>query len=335
MIKSSAFKTIVKLVISAGLLFFLFKKISLESIVDVLRTMDPRVLAGAVTVFFVSNLVGSWQWHLLLRSSGLRLSFLQSFRVYFVGLFFNNFLPANIGGDVVKVYDVSRGGNSVYQVIGVTVLDRLIGIFALCVLAFGSVVYLMQTTALESLGTYLIIFLCFLLPPMAFYFVEPLGRLLRRIVGSMRSLSMDKRGTSILDVMGEFKKRRGFVSRVVVLAVFVQSLRVLTHVLVGMALGVHLSATVLALFFVFIPLLSLAMIPPITINGLGIREGLGVLLFSQAGIARADAFTLEFLTYLISVAVSLLGLVFFLARRPAGVSAKGPSEHDLAVDRDP
>jgi hypothetical protein len=57
------------------------------------------------------------------------------------------------------------------------------------------------------------------------------------------------------------------------------------------------------------------MIPPITINGLGIREGLGILLFAEAGILAADAFVIEFGTYLISVAVSLLGFAFFLARR--------------------
>jgi hypothetical protein len=56
------------------------------------------------------------------------------------------------------------------------------------------------------------------------------------------------------------------------------------------------------------------MIPPITINGLGIREGLGILLLSQVGIGRTDAFTVEFLTYVVSVLVSLLGLVFFVVK---------------------
>jgi len=95
----------------------------------------------------------------------------------------------------------------------------------------------------------------------------------------------------------------------------IQALRVLTHVLVGMALGIALSRTTVAQFFVFIPVLSLAMIPPITINGLGIREGLGILLFAEAGIARGDAFVLEFTTYIIAVVVSLAGLVFFVSRR--------------------
>ena len=85
--------------------------------------------------------------------------------------------------------------------------------------------------------------------------------------------------------------------------------------LVGMALGISVDAIVLCQFFVFVPLLSLAMIPPITINGLGIREGLGIVLFAAAGIGRTDAFAMEFLTYIIAVAVSLVGLAFFVGRR--------------------
>jgi hypothetical protein len=57
------------------------------------------------------------------------------------------------------------------------------------------------------------------------------------------------------------------------------------------------------------------MIPPITINGLGIREGLGIVLFAAAGIARTDAFAMEFLTFIVSVAVSLIGLLFFVGKR--------------------
>jgi hypothetical protein len=101
-------------------------------------------------------------------------------------------------------------------------------------------------------------------------------------------------------------------------------MRVLTHVLVGMAIGIPMTPLTVAQFFVFIPLLSLAMIPPITINGLGIREGLGILLFAEAGIVRTDAFVLEFATYIISVVVSLLGFVFFLARKAGAAETVAP-----------
>jgi hypothetical protein len=66
------------------------------------------------------------------------------------------------------------------------------------------------------------------------------------------------------------------------------------------------------------------MIPPITINGLGIREGLGILLFAEAGIVRTDAFVMEFATYIISVVVSLLGFVFFIAPKVTSPTRVAP-----------
>jgi hypothetical protein len=131
----------------------------------------------------------------------------------------------------------------------------------------------------------------------------------------LRPFSLDRRASSILDHLSPFKGQRRLVTELVAFSAFIQALRVVTHVLVGMALGISIDAPVLCQFFVYIPLLSLAMIPPITINGLGIREGLGIVLFSAAGIAQAQTFAMEFLTFIISVAVSLVGLVFFVARR--------------------
>ncbi|MDH3214715.1 MAG: flippase-like domain-containing protein [Candidatus Krumholzibacteria bacterium] len=313
-LSSTVARLFLKVVVSTSLLIFLFSKISAESLLVHLHSMNRATIAVGILVFFASNLIGSFQWHLLLTASGVRLAFLQSFRFYFVGLFFNNFLPANIGGDVVKVHNVTRIGSSVYQVIAVTLLDRLLGIFSLCLLATGAVIGVMRFSPIDFLGIYFIIFVGCMAAPLGFYYCEPLSCRLRRLVASIRPLSLDKRGSSILDYMGEFKSRRLFVARLVLLSVVIQFLRVLTHVLVALGLGVHVDPAVFGLFFVFVPLLSLAMIPPITVNGLGVREGLGILLFAGAGIGRTDAFAIEFLTYIVSVLVSLLGVIFFLAR---------------------
>lgn len=294
---------------------FLLTKISFSSVVEQIGGLDPRVCALAVAVFFLSNVISSWQWHQLLVSSGVSLSFHRAFRFYFVGLFFNNFLPANIGGDAVKVYDVMRLGSSADQVIAVTLLDRLIGIFSLCLIASFCLLSLLKVHAFGALIGYLAIFVGCMTPVLGFYFIEPLGKFLRRLVGRMKPLSISERGTSILDNLGEFKSRKPLILKLILVSIVIQTLRVSTHILMAMALGVQLDTVAFMLFFVFVPLLSLAMIPPITINGLGIREALGILLFAQAGIGQTDAFTIEFLTYLVSVSVSLLGLIFFLVRR--------------------
>jgi uncharacterized protein (TIRG00374 family) len=308
-------KLTIKIVVSTGLMVFLLNKISVPEILKLIATIDLKVIATAAACFLLSNYLGSLQWHLLLDSSGIKLSFRQTFRFYFTGLFFNNFLPANVGGDAVKIYDVTKVGSSVYQVIAVTLLDRLLGIFSLCLLALLAAVYLIQSHGADTYSVYLLVFIACMIPGVGFYFFKPLGNVLRRTVTLIRPLSLDTRISSVLDHLGKFKGRKLLVSRLVCLSLIIQTLRVFTHVLVGLALGVTLDFIILCQFFVFVPLLSLAMIPPITINGLGIREGLGIILFANAGLAETDAFTMEFLTYVISVLVSLIGCGFFLSGR--------------------
>ena len=311
----SRHKLAVKIIVSSALMIFLLKRISIAELLNLVKTIDVSIFAAGIGVFFVSNILGSYQWHQLLNASGIKLSFTQTFRFYFVGLFFNNFLPANIGGDAVKVYDVTRIGTSVYQVIAVTLLDRLLGIFSLCLLAVAATLYLVRADGAGPYGAYLVIFVACMIPALGFYFFKPLGNLLRRLARSIRPLSLDVRLSSVLDYLGEFKGRKPLVAKLIGMSLIIQTLRVMTHVLIGVSLGVMLDFTVLCQFFVFVPLLSLAMIPPITINGLGIREALGIVLFASAGLGETDAFAMEFLTYGVSVLVSLVGFLFFVSRR--------------------
>jgi uncharacterized protein (TIRG00374 family) len=313
-ISGQAARLILKIIVSAGLLGFLLTKISTDQLLSLFETLDRRVIVAAMVVFLWSNILGSCQWHVLLRAGGVDIPYHKTIRVYFVGLFFNNFLPANIGGDAVKVYDVSRVGNSVFQVVAVTLLDRIIGIFALCLLASVAVLTLMNVTDLESGWLYLLIFLGCMTPVIGLYFFKPVSQFLRWAIGLLRPLSWDKGGSSILDHLGKFKARKSLILKLITLSLVIQSMRVCTHILVAVALGVYIDGLLAGAFFVFVPLLSLAMIPPITINGLGIREGLGILLLAQVGIGRTDAFAIEFLTYVISVIVSLLGLIFFVIK---------------------
>ena len=129
---------ILKIAVSVSLLVFLLTRISPDKLLRVLEGIHWAYLLLAVAIFFSSALLGSFQWHLLLGAGGIGLTFGKTFRLYFVGLFFNNFLPANVGGDAVKIYDVSKIGNDPYQVFAITLLDRVIGITGLCLLAIAS-----------------------------------------------------------------------------------------------------------------------------------------------------------------------------------------------------
>jgi uncharacterized protein (TIRG00374 family) len=317
---------LVKIAVSVGLIAFLFYKLSPASLLSSLVRVSPWHLVASTAVFFISIVMGACQWHLLLKAGGIVLPFPDTFKVYFVGIFFNNFLPAGVGGDAMKIYDVIRVGHDPYQVFAVTMLDRVIGITGLCVLALAASFILLPGARLHSLGLYIVIFAGCVAPVLALIMNRRLSRGVRSLFGRIRLWGIGVRFDAIFRRLGEFRRLRALLAQLTILAMGVQFLRVVTHVLVAQSLGIRISPLSFLQFFVFVPLLSLLMILPISINGLGVREGAGILLFTQIGFTKEQALLMELITYAIMVATSLLGGFYFLQRNLERRRATEPQE---------
>jgi hypothetical protein len=312
--------------VSVGLIVFLFYKLSPSNLLAHLAHLNPWRLVASTAIFFVSVIMGAYQWHLLLKAGGIALPFAKTFKVYFVGLFFNNFLPAGVGGDVMKIYDVSRVGNDPHQVFAVTMLDRVIGIAGLCLLALAASFLCLGATDLPNLRLYIVIFAGCVAPVLALILNKRLSRGVRKLFGRITLGGLGGRFDIIFRHLGEYRRLRLLLMKLTVLAMGVQFLRVLTHVIAAQSLGIAITPLSFLVFFVFVPLLSLIMILPISINGLGVREGMGILLFTQIGFSREQALLMELITYAIMVVVSILGGIFFFQRnisRPRESKAQG------------
>jgi len=320
------FMQLVKVAVSVGLIVFLFAKLSPARLLSHLESVRPEQLIVSTVIFFVSVVMGAGQWHLLLKAGGIVLPFAKTFKVYFVGIFFNNFLPAGVGGDVVKVYDVSRVGNDPYQVFAVTVLDRVIGIAGLCVLALVASFMLLAGPGLNNLHLYIVIFAGCVAPVLALILNKRLSRGVRKLFGKITLWGLGGRFDTIFRHLGEYRRLRLLLAQLTVLAMAVQFLRVVTHVLVAQSLGIAVTKLDFTQFFVFVPLLSLLMILPVSINGLGVREGAGILLFTQIGFSKEQALLMELITYAIMVVVSMLGGFFFFQRNFKRRRAAQPKE---------
>lgn len=305
---------ILKVAVSLGLILVLLSRISPGRLMAVMEETRPLELVLALIVFSLSGLLGSFQWHLLLRAGGITIPFTKTFRLYFVGLFFNNFLPANVGGDAVKIYDVSRIGNDPHQVFAITLLDRVIGITGLCLLAIAAAIGLQGRLNIPNLNIYILIFAGCIAPVIALAVNRRLSGVVKRMFANITWWGLGERFRAVFEHLGGFRRLRFLLLKLTLLAVGVQFLRVLTHVAVGGALGIPLSLERGLGFFVFVPLLGLLMVLPISINGLGVREGMGVILFTQIGLLEEQALLVEFITYVVMVVVSLLGGIFFLQR---------------------
>ena len=300
-----------KVILSLALFAFVVAKVSPGDIWATIRPADPGLLLLACALLFLSSLVGGWLWARLLQAQGVDIPFRKAASYYFVGLFFNNFLPSNIGGDIARISDASKHADHVSPVFSATLMDRLIGVLAIAFLAtlasFAAIdrfhlyaIYMMIVLVfLFALGLFLSIFHRRVLMAFEWPF---------RVIGAR---SIERSITRLLDDLHGYRHQGGALVTAIAASMLVQVGRILAHYLVGLALGVRVA---MGYYFLFVPVLAALISLPISMNGLGIREGAGVVLFQMSGMTKEQAFAVPFLTYLASVLISLIGGLIFVTR---------------------
>ena len=304
---------IFKVLLSFALFAYVVAKVSPGDIWATLRPAQPLVLAAAALLFLVSNLLGSWLWARLLRAQGVSIPYRKAASYYFVGLFFNNFLPSNIGGDIARISEASKHADDLGPVFSATLMDRLLGFLAISLVAVLASFATLDRFDLYAI--YLAIAVAFALALALFASIFHRG-LLEFVEWPFRALgarTVAERISGIMDDLHGYKSHAGTLVLTFAATTLVQICRILVHYLVGLAIGVRVAV---GYYFLFVPVLGALVSLPISLNGLGIREGAGVVLFRMAGMTGEQAFTVPFLTYLISVLISLLGGLIFVSRPP-------------------
>jgi len=302
-----------KILLSVLLFAYVIAKVSPRNVWSTMRAADPGLLVLAAGLFLLSSLIGSWLWARLLRAQGVTIPYPKAASYYFVGLFFNNFLPSNIGGDIARISDASKHAERVSSVFSATLMDRLIGVVAIGFLAVIASIAALHRVHLHAL--YAATFVVFLVAAALFASIFHRG-VLEAFERPFRAIGAGKVERAIgrlMDDLHGFRNQRGALAAAYVASTLVQISRIYVHDLVGLALGVRLSLTY---YFLFVPILAALISLPISLNGIGVREGAAVVLFQMAGLTREQAFSIPFLTYVISVLISLLGGLIFISRTP-------------------
>ncbi|GHV15973.1 hypothetical protein AGMMS49938_15380 [Fibrobacterales bacterium] len=305
---------ILKLLISAVLCFFIWRnivatpEIESENFAQILKNINGLYIFFAVFCIFLSYFSGCLQWKQLLVTQKISMTYGKLLKVYFVGSFFNNFMPGNVGGDIKKVYDIKQNSEeTVGAAVSATLLDRLCGLYILCAfaLAVGLAFFWRDSEQKYFLLPSLLIFLCFSLA-LAMLFSRRFGKL---IYGRLLPFF----GEKILHLhmrFQAFRTKRLFV-QLFLLSTLTQSLRILSHYFCGLAIGVNISVS---WYFYYIPLVAIVSALPISIGGFGPREFLAQNLFGRVGVGSMEAVIVQLLAYGANLAVSLFGAIEFLIR---------------------
>ncbi len=274
-------------------------------------------MSGTIGVALLAVVLSTVRWQQMLHALELPSGLPALLSHTLAGLFVSNFLPTTVGGDVVRATRLSANNGHRKVSAASVVLERLTGFVSLPLIAL---VALIIDPALLRLGTASHIALALTLGPLAavllFLAVAADPRLGARLGGS-RWL-----GLAMTVHLGLVRLRRHPASAIAVMAAALayQLTIVLTAWMAAHALGISVGWTAM---MAFMPVVAIAQAVPLSIGGLGLREGALVVLLGPLGVAASHAVALGLVLYGINMVVSLLGAPAFLvgSRRFAPVPA--------------
>jgi len=295
--------------VSVALVWWLLHRIGLKMIFGLVRNADPLWIAAGLLLFFLSHLLGSLQWKRLLESEEIHLSFRRVASCYFTGLFFNNFLIGGAGGDVFRMLDVGRRSKRGTGTVSSVLLDRMMGFLVMSGMTVLAVPVVMRMKDFGgTFWTPFIVMVAGWVFLLSFFFSKRFAKLFTWVIHPFIPVKMQVKMREVYRKIHAFGRQHSLFVRVVLISLAVQSARILTHYLVALSFGITVPPVY---YFLFIPIIAIMAMLPISVGGIGIREQTGVVLFSLVGMTAVQAFAVEFVSYLVAIATSLPGGFLF------------------------
>jgi hypothetical protein len=305
-----------KIAVSAGLLYLVLRR-NFSPTVTAARNASVVWLLLALAIFLIQILVSSWRWGLLVRAQGITMPFSALLNSYLVATFFNNFLPSNIGGDVIRIGDSARRAGSTTLAAIVVLADRGIGLVGLgFVAAIGASVTAWISPTMGPIGPGLLwAGLAGVVAVAGWAILAPQG--VGRLLSPARRLHpewFDERLERLHAAMARFRQAPDALAGGFCGSIGVQALLVLFYA--AIARGLHMEVPLWHLAIV-VPLSFVVLMLPISVNGLGLREATFVLYLSRLGVPAASATALSLTSYGLIALFSTSGAIAYLLRPAA------------------
>ena len=293
--------------VSVGLLAVLFSRIDAGALWASAKQASAPWLLVALAVYFAHMLAATWRWRVLLDAQNVEVPSSVLLSSYLVAIFFNNFLPSNIGGDVVRITDTARRTQSKTVATTVVLVDRVLGLLSLVlVAALGATavghirghvpspiwpVWLWAGFLVASAAAAPAV-----LAPAGF------GRLLRPL-SVLHPTWVGERIEKLTAALERFRDRPGALAEGFAGALFVQALLVVYHLAIVYALHIPVGIWDLA---VIVPISFVVQMVPVSVNGFGVREATFSLYFSRLGLPIQSG-------VLVSLGATVLMMIFSLS----------------------
>ena len=316
----TSLQSIVRIVVSAGLMAWLLTMIDWDEAFRVMREGSPFYFVAAFLAIQITVLTSIWKWKMLIESPEkkdnplFKASTIQLSKLYYIGLFFNNFMPGSVGGDVVRIFYLGKT-TSVAVATTSVLWERLTSGLALVGIVLISALFMDQSrpyfiTLLILIGIVLIVYfiLKFWMKKEQTSFKLPKGGKLHALSVKIKEMLLN-----IAETMRVYKKESWlWWGMILFLSFLFQVGMAWINDLLFLSFGIDVPFLHL---LVIITIISVITMIPVSLNGLGVREAGYVFFFQSIGVPDGVALSVSLLFFFLVTISSLIGGIFWLMER--------------------
>ncbi|MBI3651243.1 MAG: flippase-like domain-containing protein [Acidobacteria bacterium] len=308
--------TILKFAVSFGILVLIAFKVDTKELWQILKTAHIGYFIASVLVYYAVQGVSAYRWFLLLKPQGLKTPYSRILSFYFLGMYFNFFLPTAIGGDAVRVYYLHKEEKRLSHSTASVFLDRDLGMAALLIIA--TVVAAFAGTTIKGIALtpiFVLISLAFLFANLAIFY-RPTYNLLHSLLKRTRMKQVDHKVESLFKAVNSYRGHSQLLSVAMLLSFIIQLGGIASNVLLAKAIDFDTLHGWID-FLVFIPAISLISMNPLSVAGTGWREYSYQIFFQSVALgspalAAEKAIALGLLWLGVMVATSLPGGILYI-----------------------
>jgi hypothetical protein len=306
-----------KILVSGGLLAVLLTRVDLARLWALSKTASIGWLGAALFVYFIGVVISVWRWGLLLDAQHVTVRFATRLKSYLVATFFNNFLPSNIGGDVIRIRDTAGAAGSKTLATTVVLVDRGLGLLGVVfVAASGATLAARMSAAIGPMAPGLlwgVLALAIALAAPVVLLPHGIGRLLRPL-RAIHQEWVEERIERLTSALARFRDQPRALAACFAGAIVVQGLIVGFYWAIAIALGLQVPLAHLA---IVVPMSLVVQMLPMSVNGFGVREATFGFYFTRLGQPLESALALSFIGAALIMIFSTSGVPFLLQRRRA------------------
>jgi uncharacterized membrane protein YbhN (UPF0104 family) len=299
-------------IVSISLLAVLFSRVDASRLWAVAREASIGWLGVALLLYLAMVLSSAVRWGVLLRALHVRLPFSFLTQSFLVATFFNNFLPSNIGGDVIRITDTAPAAGSKTLATTVVLIDRGLGLLGLALMA-ATGASLMTGMALDPVGPRVLwagFALGAIVATPALLMPDTVAKLLQPL-RVFHQEWVDARIEKLTYALTRFKETPGALALCFAGAVVVQGILVLFYVAIAHSMQIPIGFSELA---VIVPISFIVQMVPVSLNGFGVREATFGFYFTRLGLPLESALLVSFVGAALIMVFSLSGGVAYLRR---------------------